>query len=429
MVGIPTGGNPSAFFMQSVQGMSMPSNFSMTQRLVPWREVGEARNILVEEAINIGAEFLVFLDEDMVFPANLLQQLLYHLQTKPDWSVVSGLYATKSHPPEPLLYMDGGKGPHYGFKYGEIVGPVLFTGSGATMIRVSDIIDAFDDCPVYDERNPWTGQPMKVRRRFYTGQEDVSTPEGLQKIGWTEDAYFYTHMKDAGRKCFVDTSLICGHWDKDTRTFFYPPNDNGCAVKPDPWTHEPRIVNLGAGGEYSPYELQVDLRDAPGIFRADIRKLPEDWANQFDIARSHHVLEHFGFGETEEVLAEWFKIIKPGGYLEVHVPDMESVAQAIVDGRMDIWVQGAIFGDQGHPFWQQTPYGGYDENQRFLSHSYQHNHHKAGFTAKSLAESLHKAGFGKCEIERDTNLGELRVKAHKEGTNGNPDTDPVQTSE
>src|SRR5512146_121861 len=157
MIGIPTIGMHSYLFSQSLLAGIMPSNFSMTLRYLPHYEVGRARNILVQEAINLGAKYLMFRDEDTIAPANIAPALLYHLENHPDWTFVGGLYATKSKPPEPLVFKEWGTGPFWDFKVGELV-KVLFTGMGASLIRVSDLMDL--PCDLIPERNPWTGAPM-----------------------------------------------------------------------------------------------------------------------------------------------------------------------------------------------------------------------------------------------------------------------------
>jgi ubiquinone/menaquinone biosynthesis C-methylase UbiE len=169
--------------------------------------------------------------------------------------------------------------------------------------------------------------------------------------------------------------------------------------------------------------LQVDLRKAPHIdFVADIRSMPAEWENAFDVAKSHHVLEHFGFQEIPAVLAEWYRIIKPGGKLQVTLPDLQTASEAIAAGRFDIYMRGVLYGDQGHPFWSQCAYGGYDaedaegqprKEPRFLEHSYQHNHHKSGFTAAYLIELMEAAGFVNVVVERHLDWCELRAQGQK----------------
>jgi len=421
MIGIPTVGAHSWMFTNSLLGSILPSNFSMQLKFVPGLEVGRARNILMQEAVNLGAKYLMMRDEDTIAPANLAPALIYHLENHPDWSFVGGLYATKAYPPEPLIYMEWGMGPYWNWLKGEIVGPIKFTGMGASMIRVSDVANLPAD--TYQDRSPWDGSVMEVHEWFYTGNVQTSTAGGVEKLSHTEDAFFFRKLEEAGLKSFVDTGLMCGHYDKTTNTFFYPPLDGQVARVPDAWNHEPRTINLGAGGEYDPYELQVDLRKAPHIdFVADIRALPAEWENAFDVAKSHHVLEHFGFQETPAVLAEWYRIIKPGGILQVTLPDIQCASEAIAAGRFDTYLRGVLYGDQGHPFWSQGAYGGYDtedadgqprKEPRFLPHSYQHNHHKSGFTAAYLIELMEAAGFVNVVVERHTDWCELRAQGQK----------------
>lgn len=421
MIGVPTVGGHSWLFTNSLLGGVTPSNFSMQIRFVPHKEVGRARNILMQEAVNIGAKYLMFRDEDTLAPGNLIPMLIYHLENHEDWTFVGGLYSTKNYPSEPLIYMDWGTGPYWNFKKGEMVGPIKYTGMGASIIRVSDIVNL--PAPAYMDKNPWDGTAMEVHEWFKTGDVQIARSTGTEKSSNTEDAHFFKYLEEAGLKAYVDTGLLCGHYDAKTGITFFPPFENQVALLPDAWNHSPRIVNLGAGGEYDPYELQVDLRKEPHIdFVADIRALPYEWENQFDIAKASHVLEHFGFQQSAEVLAEWYRIIKPGGLIQIKVPDLEGIAQGIVEGRFDAYVQGGIYGDQGHPFWDQPAYGGYDEEDaegnkrpipRFLPHSKAHNYHKSGYTARYLIDLLKDIGFVDVVANRDLNMWELRVQGQK----------------
>lgn len=360
----------------------------------------------------MGAKYILFLDEDVVFPAFGIPTLLYHLETKPDITFVSGLYATKSVPPEPLIYTEWGKGPYWGWKRGEFV-KVLFTGMGFSMIRLADLDHISAD--KYNDKNPWSTGQMEVRELFNTGSAATVTPTGVEKSGWTEDAAFFKKMAEVGLKSYVDTNLICGHYHAATKTFFYPPIDNGTCVKPDPWNRTPCTVNLGAGHQYDPYVVSVDMRsdDPRTTYHCDIRKLPDDWEGHFDTAIADNVLEHFDFKDSAEVLAEWKRILKPGGMLELKLPDMSSIAEAIVGGTWDASIQGSIYGDQGHPYWMQEPYGGTTEDGRWLPHSHQYNHHNSGYTPEFIIKLLKDIGYDKVQVQRTPSNYQMMVHAYK----------------
>jgi predicted SAM-dependent methyltransferase len=87
----------------------------------------------------------------------------------------------------------------------------------------------------------------------------------------------------------------------------------------------------------------------------------------------HHVLEHFGCGEADSMLAECRRILQPGGSLLVFVPNMWELAAMWMEGRLTAQV------------YMTNIYGAYmgDEADR----------HKWGFSPASLRELLTQAGF------------------------------------
>lgn len=426
MIGIPTRGMHSYLFSQSLNGMILPTNFGMQIRYVPNMEVGRARNILVGAAMEAGAKYLMFIDEDVIAQGGAMKRLVYWLDTHPEWSCVAGVYATKTVPPEPLLYKEWGDGPYYGWKVGDMV-RVKCVGNGFTMFRMAD----FDRIPPdmalpYEDRNPWTGQPMLIRNFFNTGSTELVTPNGSSQKRWTEDMYFFQLAEQTGWQVWADTSIELLHYDSKEHVVYQLPIDNDTAVKPEPWTHEPLIANLGAGHNLSPFEVSVDLRDDPRLtYRCDVRKLPDNWSGLFDIVHSEHCLEHFPFAQSESILAEWLRILKPGGLLQLSLPDLQYAANLIAEeGRLDTYLLGLIYGDQGHPFWDQEPYGGEDENGNYLPASYENNSHKAGFTPLYLKLMLERLGVKDINIER--NGIEFITRGIKNGDTlpGNQSDDP-----
>jgi len=52
--------------------------------------------------------------------------------------------------------------------------------------------------------------------------------------------------------------------------------------------------------------------------------------NTFDLLYASHVLEHIAWYRSEETLREWARVLKPGGVLEIWVPDGLRIAEAFV---------------------------------------------------------------------------------------------------
>lgn len=63
-------------------------------------------------------------------------------------------------------------------------------------------------------------------------------------------------------------------------------------------------------------------------------KLPFQ-GNTFDLIYASHILEHIPWYQTEAVLAEWVRILKPCGQLEIWVPDGLKICKALVDYELN----------------------------------------------------------------------------------------------
>ncbi len=129
-------------------------------------------------------------------------------------------------------------------------------------------------------------------------------------------------------------------------------------------------VNLGSGQRpFGEGWTNVDsqARWSPDVL-ADGASMPMFADETAEFIVLHHVLEHFGCGESLGMLRECYRILEPGGSLIITVPDM----RALVRG----WVTGQI-SDQ---IYFTNVYGAYmgDEADR----------HKWGFTAETLQKFL-----------------------------------------
>lgn len=154
------------------------------------------------------------------------------------------------------------------------------------------------------------------------------------------------------------------------------------------------ILRIGVGDTFNkdPNYLNVDIRDLPNIdVVADASKLPfKD--GEHDGIETRNLVEHFGRHEIKDVLKEWARVLKVGGYVDIETVDMGltmSLWRTIpTDNLMD-----AALGAQTYP----------------------ENFHKMLFTKDIMIDYLKEAGF---EIERFDNFTEreiprMRVKAIK----------------
>lgn len=92
-----------------------------------------------------------------------------------------------------------------------------------------------------------------------------------------------------------------------------------------------RQLEIGPGKERLPgFET---LNAIPGPFTdhvGDARRPPfKD--GEFDTVYSSHCIEHIEWFEVEACIAEWVRILKPGGILEVHTVNGYAMMKALVE--------------------------------------------------------------------------------------------------
>lgn len=127
----------------------------------------------------------------------------------------------------------------------------------------------------------------------------------------------------------------------------------------------PIRLNLGCGR----YAINgYENRDR--VLGTEIFPLPEYADESVDEVRASHVLEHYPHGEVGRVLHEWARVLKPGGWLKLAVPDFDWIARNYLAGK-DINVQGYMMGGQ--------------ENQD--------DYHKVVFDKSCLRDALHAVGL------------------------------------
>jgi len=133
-------------------------------------------------------------------------------------------------------------------------------------------------------------------------------------------------------------------------------------------------LNIGCSSRYLHGYINIDIQGDTADLIIDAKNLPfEDCT--VDEIYSSHLLEHFGRHEFSHILKEWSRVLKKGGYIYIAVPDIDSAIRHYVE-HGDLKV---LYGQ----FW-----GGQKD---------EYDHHKFGYTFKTMSEYLHDAGFENVE--------------------------------
>jgi len=136
-----------------------------------------------------------------------------------------------------------------------------------------------------------------------------------------------------------------------------------------------RRLHLGCGVKHIPGFFHVDALDYPHVDHVGpVDRLPFVADESVELIYACHLLEHFGRKEYLGVLAEWRRVLRPGGVLRLAVPDFEACARLYVEGRLP----------QGLPLITGLLMGGQRD---------QYDFHKMVFDRASLTEALLGLGF------------------------------------
>lgn len=109
-------------------------------------------------------------------------------------------------------------------------------------------------------------------------------------------------------------------------------------------TPDPFRLNIGAGNKEHEGWTSLGF-EAHHDIRSDIRDMPMIDNDTVDEAMAIHVLEHLERWDAPAALAEWYRILKPGGLLTLELPELTRCARAVLERDPEgPGVQG-LFGD------------------------------------------------------------------------------------
>lgn len=146
-------------------------------------------------------------------------------------------------------------------------------------------------------------------------------------------------------------------------------------------------LHLGCGDNLISGWINIDLFEPNADAQLDLR---EDWpfaSNSASRVYSEHTLEHFEYPlEVRHFLAETFRVLRPGGIMDVGVPDTGWPLAAYGDNSNDYW-------RLSRELWVPD----YSECETQLDlinyHFRLEGEHKYAWDAETLTKELRRAGF------------------------------------
>lgn len=406
--------------------LAVPTNFNFIEFFADGMEVGDARQKVALKCLdhNPRPEYLFFLDYDVLPTYDALTKLYFRARTNPDYDVFTGVYCCKRQmPSDPLIYAGDGVGAFWDWAVGDILTTdkhgITGTHMGLTLIRTS-LFQRMVDAGVVNDETPF----------FYTPNERYMEKGCMRTRVGTEDLWFYKLAAKVDVKIMVDTSVLAGHIDKNTGITWGLPPDSPPVLRAEWMRNKDRSeacnecggsgrMDIGkplpAGGfdhtcdkcggtgcvENKDIKLALDIgagdtrRQWPGYktYTTDIRpsakpdyvmdtRLLNLPADHFDLVASSHHFEHIGRWDQEYLWTEVYKVCKPGGKIEIVVPNIEWAANKIMNHELDAHVYNVLYGAQEEH--------GYER---------EFNSHYFGYTPEIGKAMAEEAGFTDVTVE------------------------------
>lgn len=128
--------------------------------------------------------------------------------------------------------------------------------------------------------------------------------------------------------------------------------------------------------------------------KCDVTKMPFP-VQSFDEILAVQILEHFTFEEGKEVMKHWVSLLKPGGTIQINVPDLPGIMEEWslnIEEDANEWAIRQIYGSQKNEY----------------------NLHKAGYSITSLSKLMMESGTKLPEmLDNIHNYPSICLKAEK----------------
>jgi Glycosyl transferase family 2 len=96
LLGVASGGKPTAPFIASLSRLKLPLNVASIKRSVAiGNYIPGQRELIMSDAIAEGFDYLLFVDDDVVLPEDALEKLIATAESDPKTAVVGALYYSR----------------------------------------------------------------------------------------------------------------------------------------------------------------------------------------------------------------------------------------------------------------------------------------------------------------------------------------------
>jgi hypothetical protein len=202
LLAIPTGGSPAGPFLASLRDIRLPDSATAFDRFtVVGNFVPGQRELAARRALNLGADVLIMVDDDMILPPNAFVELLAALESDPQLAVVGALYYSRDglHPMVADRWVSDNTTTATIPAYAGALTYCDVVGFGCAAIRVSAL----------------AGMPPP----FFNTQVYVEERAARVRI-CNEDYLFCEDARNAGWLVALHAGVRCKHFDRATSRAF-----------------------------------------------------------------------------------------------------------------------------------------------------------------------------------------------------------------
>jgi SAM-dependent methyltransferase len=147
------------------------------------------------------------------------------------------------------------------------------------------------------------------------------------------------------------------------------------------------------GDDWRELRLDIDPTVHPDIVCSIIDMAPIT-SGSIDAIWSSHNLEHLHRHEVPTALAEFVRVLRPGGEILLTLPDLQRIAELVAGDGLE---EEAYMSPSGPITPLDMIYG----HTASLARGAHHMAHKSGFTARTLMRLLVDAGFAGVTLQRE----------------------------